>query len=190
MLPGDGLDSVTVASHGGGTNGFISLIYRIMDDEHLIILLRNATGGANAGLGAIANNIRDILYNQPYELPKASAAVLVGAALKNGSIKTALDTYTEIKEIYPEKYEFIESEFNALGYELIGDNRHADAIEIFKLNTAAFPGSANPFDSLGEAYLLNGDRDQALLNYRKALEINPNMRSALDAMTRIEAEEN
>ena len=38
------------------------------------------------------------------------------------------------------------------GYQLLwGDNKE-QAIEIIKLNIVAFPASANPYDSLGEAY--------------------------------------
>ena len=37
-----------------------------------------------------------------------------------------------------------------------------DAIEIFKLNVAAYPEASNPYDSLGEAYMVNGDKKLAI----------------------------
>jgi len=45
--------------------------------------------------------------------------------------------------------------------------------EIFKLNVKAFPEAFNPYDSLGEAYMLAGEKELAIKNYRKSIEINP-----------------
>ena len=33
-----------------------------------------------------------------------------------------------------------------------------DAIEIFKLNAAAYPEASNPYDCLDEAYMVKGDK--------------------------------
>jgi hypothetical protein len=52
-----------------------------------------------------------------------------------------------------------EGELNSLGYELLySDHNPAAAIEIFRMNTVAFPASSNAFDSLAEAYPVNGDK--------------------------------
>ena len=48
-----------------------------------------------------------------------------------------------------------------------------EAITIFRLNVEAYPTSSNVYDSLARAYMVNGDREQALQNYRKSLELNP-----------------
>jgi len=59
---------------------------------------------------------------------------------------------------------------NGMGYGhlQIGDTK--GAIEIFKLNVAAYPNSPNVYDSLADAYLADGQKDQARLNANKALE--------------------
>ena len=57
-----------------------------------------------------------------------------------------------------------------------------DAIAVFRLNTEAFPASANTHDSLGEALLAAGDREGATAAYRKALEIDPASASAKEAL--------
>ena len=61
-----------------------------------------------------------------------------------------------------------------------------EAILFFELNTHLFPTSANVWDSLGEAYLENGQRQKALEYYRKALSIDPDMPSAQEAVERLE----
>jgi len=37
-----------------------------------------------------------------------------------------------------------------------------DAIEIFKLNVAAYPEASNPYDCLDEAYMVKGDKKLAI----------------------------
>jgi hypothetical protein len=59
---------------------------------------------------------------------------------------------------------------NGMGYGhlQIGDTK--GAIEIFKLNVAAYPKSPNVYDSLSDAYLADGQKDQARLYAKKALD--------------------
>jgi predicted Zn-dependent protease len=63
--------------------------------------------------------------------------------------------------------------------------RAKDAIEIFKLNTKAHPQVANAWDSLAEAYMKNGDKELAIKNYAKSLEMNPGNRRAVDQLKKL-----
>jgi Flp pilus assembly protein TadD len=56
---------------------------------------------------------------------------------------------------------------------MLGAGNVDEAIELFKLNVSAFPHSWNAYDSLGEAYARKGERDLAIRNYEKSLELNP-----------------
>jgi tetratricopeptide (TPR) repeat protein len=62
---------------------------------------------------------------------------------------------------------------NSTGYRLMGQNKLADAIRVFQLNVALYPRSWNVYDSLGEAYMNQGDKELAIQNYEKSLELNP-----------------
>jgi len=66
-----------------------------------------------------------------------------------------------------------EVEINNYGYQLLGQNKHDKAIEVFAMNTKKFPNSANTWDSLGEAYATKGDKPNAIKNFKKALSMNP-----------------
>ena len=55
----------------------------------------------------------------------------------------------------------------------MGKKEYRTAIKIFKLNVEAYPDAWNVYDSLGEAYMENGDTDLAITNYQKSLGINP-----------------
>ena len=45
---------------------------------------------------------------------------------------------------------------------------------IFEIIVNEFPGSSNAYDSLGEALLKKGEKEKALLAYKKSVELNPN----------------
>lgn len=66
------------------------------------------------------------------------------------------------------------------------DGSLKQAIELFSLNTEMFPEDPNVWDSLGEAYLKNGDRDKALEYYKKALSVDPYFPSAQKMIREIE----
>lgn len=67
--------------------------------------------------------------------------------------------------------------------------RTKDAIEIFKLNAEMFPKSANVYDTLGEAYLADNQKDLALANYKKAVELDPQNANALRIVKQLEGKE-
>jgi predicted alpha/beta superfamily hydrolase len=61
---------------------------------------------------------------------------------------------------------------NQLGYQmLLGQGKIEDAIEIFKSNVKRYPGSANVYDSLAEAYEKAGKLALAVPNYERAVEL-------------------
>jgi tetratricopeptide (TPR) repeat protein len=96
-----------------------------------------------------------------------------------------LNKYKAFKADPKNRFAETESRLNALGYNLLQAQRRAEAIEIFKLNAQAYPDSANVYDSLAEAYLLSGNREEAIKNYEKAVRINPNFQSARDALRKL-----
>ncbi|MEE9464916.1 MAG: serine hydrolase [Candidatus Neomarinimicrobiota bacterium] len=181
--PGLGTDSVDVVNHSGGTNGFNSLLTRVLDDQYLIVLLRNSTGNGHASLRRITDRIADLLYDRPIEQPQPSAALLLGETIREQGIESALSAY----QARAAEYDLAEDEINVLGYELLNLDLVAEAIEIFKLNVAAFPQSANVHDSLGEAYLAAGRREEAVASYREALELDPEYPNAPEALAQLEA---
>ncbi|WP_313256218.1 tetratricopeptide repeat protein [Stenotrophomonas acidaminiphila] len=82
-------------------------------------------------------------------------------------------------------YDHSERALNALGYKFLRAGRKDEAVSVFEWGVAAYPGSANTHDSLGEAYRAAGRLDEARESYRTALKLDPASRSAraaLDAM--------
>ncbi len=72
-----------------------------------------------------------------------------------------------------------------LGYRLLGMKKVKEAIEIFKLNVEAYPQSANVYDSLGEAYMINGDKKLAIRNYQRVVKLNPQNNNAVEILKKL-----
>ena len=179
---GDSEDSVKVISHSGGINGFNTRIHRLVDDNHVIILLNN-TGATN--LGGMCGSITNILYDRPYQFPKKSLARTLGETIIKNDVDTAIKQYHELKANNRDEYGFVENALNGLGYQLIGINRVQDAIEIFKLNVEEYPEAFNPYDSLGEGYMIAGQKELAIKYYKKSIELNPDNQNGIMMLERI-----
>ena len=80
---------------------------------------------------------------------------------------------------------FSEARMNILGYQYLQAGNTYEAIELFKLNVLAYPESANTYDSLGEAFMINGDKELAIKNYNKSLELDSNNRNAVEMLKRL-----
>jgi tetratricopeptide (TPR) repeat protein len=94
-----------------------------------------------------------------------------------GSLQDRIAKVRKLREDGGDAY-FEEASINALGYELLGSSRIPDAIDVFRLNVEVFPDSANVYDSLGEAYMKNGDSENAIANYERSLGLNPSNENA------------
>ena len=97
----------------------------------------------------------------------------------------ALVAFKKIKENDSLNQIVKESKINSLGYQFIEKNNYDSAIEVFKINVVLYPNSSNVFDSLGEAYLLKKDTVNAETNFKKALSINPENKSAKRFLNKI-----
>jgi tetratricopeptide (TPR) repeat protein len=106
--------------------------------------------------------------------------------LRASGVEAAVAQYRELRKSQPNRYDFGEPELNALGYELLFTGHPKDAVEIFKLNVEMYPQGFNTYDSLAEAYLAAGERELAIKNYKKSLELNPQNTNATAVLKRIE----
>lgn len=173
---------VAVISHGGGINGFNTLIERYVDDKHLIVLLNN-TGGTS--LGEMSTAICRILYDEPFDPPKKSIARILIKTIREEDVEAATKQYRELKKEKPAEFDFQPGELNRLGYALLGKDRFDDAIKIFQLNVETYPEYANGYDSLAEAYTAKGDKHQAIKNYAKSLALDPNNTNAIERLNKL-----
>lgn len=124
-------------------------------------------------------------YDPDEARPKKSVADALLATISERGIEPALRQYHDLRA--SADYYLTEMELNNLGYKLLAAKKFGEAVEIFKLNVAAYPQSSNVYDSLGEAYMNAGDREQAVRNYRRSLELDPRNTNAVEMLKKLGA---
>jgi tetratricopeptide (TPR) repeat protein len=180
----EGSEGVQRIKHGGGINGFNTVITRFPAEKHLIILLDNTSQGGN--LNRLERELTNILYDKPYSSPKMSIGEKIFKTVQDKGIAAGVSEYRDLKARQANLYDFGEPELNTLGYLLLQSQKVKEAIEIFKLNVEAYPQGFNTYDSLGEAYMVNGEKELAIQNYKKSLELNPQNSNATAMLKKLE----
>ena len=138
-------------------------------------LLDKAVGGQHPALGWI----KPESYKSPRRL-------LLKDIVANGA-EAALFKYREWRKGRPANESLSEEQMNRFGYELLfGMRRAKEAIEVFKLNVEDHPQSANTWDSLGEAYMVDGNKDQAIKNYQRSIELNPKNAAGIEKLKKLQ----
>jgi tetratricopeptide (TPR) repeat protein len=103
-----------------------------------------------------------------------------------GNISKAVEAYRQIKKDTPDNAAVSESRLNGLGYNFVRAKKLPEAIAYFKLNVEFYPNSWNVYDSLADAYMANGEKELAIANYKKSLEMNPKNTNAAEMLKKLE----
>ncbi|MBC7927745.1 MAG: serine hydrolase [Bryobacteraceae bacterium] len=172
--------------HNGGNEGFQSHLMMFADTGQGFAALGNSDA-----FSSVEPYLRETiakLYGWKYTAPPHSAAdaVIVVEALMG--LKPALDLARHINAGVMPNYKQDAGTLNALGYRLLREKRPSEAIEVFKRNTEQYPADGNVYDSLGEAYLANGQKQLAIANYQKSLQLNANNQNAARQLKVLEAQ--
>jgi CubicO group peptidase (beta-lactamase class C family) len=168
--------------HAGGINGFSSMIMRVPEDRHLVVLFNN-TGGTN--LAAMADGIIDVLYGRTPPPVKRPIGPILYEILGRSGIAAAISKYQEIRKTAALEYDVTAGQLNRLGNELLAQKRAKDAVEIFKLNVEAFPNNANVLNGLANAYREAGEKDMAIKTYASVLQLDPSNRNAIEKLNEL-----
>jgi tetratricopeptide (TPR) repeat protein len=67
---------------------------------------------------------------------------------------------------------------NSLGYRYLSQKNFSMAIALLTFNSRCYPESANAYDSLAEAYMKKGQREEAIKNYTISLSLDPQNQNA------------
>ena len=148
---------------------------------------------ANSVTGlSIAREIVDLAVggDQPalawlkYESYKSPGRVLLKNILAKGA-DAALVEYRQWRQGRAPGEVVDGIQMNRIGYDLLSAKRVKDAIEVFKQNVVDYPQWSNVYDSLGEAYMVNGDRELAIKNYERSVELAPNNTNGIEALKKL-----
>ena len=160
----------------GGFPGANTSYLEILRDEISIIVFANMDEPVAENL---ASGILAMVRGKEPEKPTLPAIQSVYNAYKKHGLNYVETHFNElITNFHPtDPKSFI---LNDMGYQFLEEGSSKEALKFFLLNAKLYPDDANVWDSLGEGYIENGDKDNALKNYKKALELDPYMESAIE----------
>jgi len=102
--------------------------------------------------------------------------------------EAALNFYQRIKDGTAKGFKADENSLNTMGYHLLQQKKVDEAIKVFQRNVQEYPNASNPYDSLAEAYMIAGQKDLAIKNYEKSVELNPNNKNGLENLKKLKGE--
>jgi len=171
----------------GNSENWIKALEKILvpenDIEHVVNAHYSRTMGKNALMGFYAN--MQVFANgykegkEPY-----NSENLTEIEQKSGS-KGLADEIKKLGTADKGKYFFFENTLNVTAYQLLGLNKMNEALEVFIFITQQFPDSWNAFDSLAEIYMAMGNKQLAIENYEKSLQMNPQNANASEQIKKL-----
>lgn len=154
---------------------------RVGDQAIMVIPGKLAYGSKGAG-DVIPPDATLIFIVEVVDVKARSIVDVLSKTLKEKGVEAMVTEFNSLKSGADPDLYVGESDMNGFGYSLLRRKQVNEAIAVLKLNVEAYPQSANVYDSLAEAYLISGDREKAIENYRKALAIDPTMDSPKKAL--------
>jgi CubicO group peptidase (beta-lactamase class C family) len=169
--------------HAGGMQGCATIFLRNITKHQTVILLDNTSseGLYKSGLDAM-----NILNDKTLLSIKKSLAKLYGKALmgKNATYASCILNQYKNDSIY---YSLSEDDMNNLGYDFLSNNLIPQAIETFKINTFLYPESDNAYNSYAEALQKAEKKEEAIMMYKKSLQINSGNKDSQNSLSVLEA---
>jgi tetratricopeptide (TPR) repeat protein len=169
--------------HDGTTFGFTSYCLLVPDLHFAVMIMTNEYGNMQDKLSTMASD----LFEKTYFTAAERSSPAFGYSPAIHTLLTQLDKQgwdhtgeaaTGIK--------LDENEVNAWAYALLQHGEKQKALDIFKLNTALHPESYNAYDSEAEGFDNVGDTANAIVYYKRSLELNPNNTNAVTQLKRLQ----
>ncbi len=171
--------------HTGGQPGALSVFIRNIYKRETVIMFDNTF---NRNLYGNGINVMAIMDGKKLIIRKKSLVRDYGQELVEKGVDAAFCKFQTLKADSTHYY-FSENDMNELGLQLLyaGDFSNHDklSLEVLKLNILLFPFSFNTYDSYGEALAIVGKTDEAIVMYKKSIELNPNNDVGKHALKRL-----
>ena len=135
--------------------------------------------GRTPAENGVPGHIMEIRFN-----PKSFAEIMQSAARKGeeSAWKAFQSFAADPRHRYMTGEEFT---INRLGYACLQEKDPSSAVVLFKLNTKAYPHSANAWDSLGDGYEATNDIQDARMAYARSVELNPDNEHAKGELVKL-----
>lgn len=167
----------------GGFEGFNSVLLQLIKEDLTVVVLANMDEPVAERIGS---DILSVYRGEVPNKPSLPAVQNVRLNYEEHGIDYIRANFEDLTvNFHPtDPRDWI---LNTLGYAYLYEAEDVEtALAFFELNTELFPTAANCYDSYGEALMVKGNLKGAATAYKKALELNPELESAITALRDIE----
>ncbi|RKH20554.1 serine hydrolase [Corallococcus sp. CA047B] len=168
--------------HGGSDEGFQAALTSFSDTGSGVVVMANSDNGFllfDRLIASVASEYGWTAFKPEPESPSTQVDVL----MRLKGVDTALAWYTAKHAAGMKGLE--SGHLNQLGYRLLGDGKGSDAVRVFETNVKLFPTDANAYDSLGEAQLQQGRKEEAIASYKKSLALDAGNANAVKVLEKL-----
>jgi tetratricopeptide (TPR) repeat protein len=169
--------------HNGADEGFQALLTMNADSGNGVAIMADSDNGLQVADLVFRSVAKEYAWNYKFDGPPPTLVLIA----KLRGAQAALQRYTELQKAKASENEVGEGALNSLGYTLLYSGHEQDAITVFQRNTQEHPQSSNVWDSLGEAYMKVGQKDLAVQNYEKSLQLDPKNQNAVEMLKKLKA---
>jgi len=112
-------------------------------------------------------------------VPKLLPDVLTDTLNKSGAA-AAVQQYRDLRKQYygGQSYDFSENALVPVALQLTNANKPDDALALLQLNAEYYPNHAPTYGGMAQAYLKKDDKENAVRNFEKVLQLDPNNQQA------------
>lgn len=176
--------------HIGDDEGFQAMLYMFGQSGQGAVIMANSQNGILLGDLLLSTIAKEYGWKNyvPSNRPRiGSSAVLMSVTQQKG-VKAAIQAYGQLKKMESAQYRLNQDTLINLGYWLLAENKLQDAIEVMKLEVSEYPEFWNAYDSLGELYMDAGEKQLAIENYEKSVELNPDNHGGIETLKKLKTQ--
>jgi CubicO group peptidase (beta-lactamase class C family) len=169
--------------HDGADDGFQAVLTMNADTGDGVVIMVNSDNGTSLANHIVRRIAKEYAWNYKPHPGNNWDDLFLLAKLKG--MQAALQRYDELKL---QTGAVDEQTLNTIGYLLLYGGREMDGLRGFQKNVQEYPQSSDAYDSVGEAYMKMGQKDLAIQNYEKSLQLNPKNENAVRRLKKLKGE--
>jgi CubicO group peptidase (beta-lactamase class C family) len=159
-----------IIHHDGSDPGFSSELVIVPAEDAAVVVVANAN---TAAIESVTDAALDVLLGVEPQVPKSPITVPVTSTLSAVGSEAAVEQYQRLQMIQPDLYDADPSHFLDATWGAIEIHRAEAVMPLLKLWVMLQSDASQAYEMLGWAYMVQGEKEVAADNLRRALALNP-----------------